>query len=232
MFSRHAGPNINLNAGDKGRRIAAQDELKRALEVAEQIPVVSCVLHLGLGNTEDRWSEHVLEFSLTALEHLNAFAAPLGLQLLLENLRNEVTTPANLMRILKVGHLDRCGICLDVGHAHLSDTGIDHAFEILGPRVAELHLHDNHGPGSSGLPSFGDEHLWPATVAAGEAGRPASLTSGTIDWQKVYSLAAALPAAVIGTLEIIDTQADSRELVTRVASQVFAHQARLLEPVR
>jgi sugar phosphate isomerase/epimerase len=218
-FSRHAGPNINLIDGDKGRRIAAMDEIKRALEVAEQIAIGSCVLHLGLGNREDRWSEHVLEYSLTAVEHLNAFAGPLGVRLLLENLRNEVTVPENLMRILKVGHFDRCGICLDVGHAHLGDYGIETAFEVLGPRVFELHLHDNHGPDGKG-----DEHLWPASE-----NRPEGLASGTIDWAKVYGLAARLPPRTIGMLEIADTQADSAASVTKIAQQVFAQQARLTE---
>jgi sugar phosphate isomerase/epimerase len=218
-FSRHTGPTLNLVDRDKGRRIAAMDEIKRALETAEQIAIATCVLHLGLGGREDRWSEHVLEYSLTAVEHLNAFAAPLGVKLLLENLRSEVATPENLVHILKAGHFDRCGICLDVGHAHLSDEGIAKAFEILGPRVKELHLHDNHGPDAQG-----DEHLWPAT----EGTRPAGLASGTIDWNEAYKLASTLPPTTVGMLEIADPQAASAETATRIAQQVFGYQARLL----
>ncbi len=62
-----------------------------------------------------------LEHSITALEHLRAFANPLGVKILVENLRGEVTRPAHLVEILASGHFQDIGVCLDVGHAHLGD---------------------------------------------------------------------------------------------------------------
>jgi sugar phosphate isomerase/epimerase len=229
-FSRHAGPTLNLVAGEKSRRIEAMEEIKRALECAETIPVATCVLHLGLDG--DEWSDYALEYALTAVEHLKAFAGPLGIRLLLENLRNGVATPSHLLDILRIGHFDSTGICLDVGHAHLAtaDTGdsIARVFEQLGKRIAELHLHDNHGAFSttggavSGKP---DEHLWPASGTE----RPATLGTGTIHWHEVYSLIATLPKEVPGILEIADQQSESAEFATRVAREVFSHQRRLIE---
>src|SRR5271156_1506596 len=146
--SNEVAPTLNLIDVEKARRIDAMDEVKRALEAAEQIPFVSIVLHLGV--REDHWSPRSLEHSLTAIEHLKAFAHPLGVKVLLENLHNEVATPEHLMEVLKVGHFNTVGVCFDVGHAHLSDEGIAGAFKVLQGRIAELHLHDNHGlePGS------------------------------------------------------------------------------------
>src|SRR5580704_16830491 len=161
QWSRHVAPNLNLIDPEKSHRIAAMDEVKRALETAEQIPISAITLHLGL--KDEPWNLRALENSLTAIEHLKAFAHPLGVKVLLENLQNEVTTPEHLLEILHVGHFSNVGITLDVGHAHLSDTGLDHAFELLRPRIGELHLHDNHG--------LKDEHLWPGTAG-----------DGTIDW--------------------------------------------------
>src|SRR5271170_2325510 len=104
QWSRHVAPNLNLIDPEKSRRIAAMDEVKRALESAEQIPITAC-------------------------EHLKAFAHPLGVRILLENLQNEITTPEHLLEIVRVGHFDRVGVCLDVGHAHLAapeaNKGID-----------------------------------------------------------------------------------------------------------
>jgi sugar phosphate isomerase/epimerase len=230
FFSRHAGPTLNLIAHEKSRRIEAMEEIKRALECAETIPVATCVLHLGLES--DHWSDYALEHSLTAIEHLKAFAGPLGIRLLLENLRNSVATPSHLLDILRIGHFDSTGVCLDIGHAHLAtaDTGhsIARVFEQLGSRIAELHLHDNHGAFSntggsvSGKP---DEHLWPASGSE----RPAHLASGTVNWHEVYALIATLPEDVPGILEIADSQTDSLESASRIASEVFSHQARLLE---
>src|SRR6202020_2334114 len=187
QWSRHVAPNLNLIDPEKSRRISAMDEVKRALESAEQIPISACTLHLG--NKDDAWNLRALENSLTAIEHLKAFAPPLGVRILLENLQNEITTPEPLLEILKVGHFDRVGIALDLGHAHLAapenNTGIDEAFEFLKPRIAELHLHDNHGAK--------DDHLWPSSDSS----------AGTsIDWTNVARHFATLPANTPGILEI------------------------------
>jgi sugar phosphate isomerase/epimerase len=227
LFSRHATASLNLVAQEKPRRIEAMEEMKRALESAETIPFTTCVLHLGLDG--DVWSDYALEYALTAVEHLKAFAGPLGVRLLLENLRNGVATPSHLLDILRIGHFDSTGICLDVGHAHLaaSDTGqtIAQAVELLRPKLAEVHLHDNHGATGGPNPGKPDEHLWPASGTE----RPGSLASGTIDWHEVYALIATLPEEIPGILEIADTQCESLRFATRVAGEVFSHQRRLVE---
>jgi sugar phosphate isomerase/epimerase len=205
QWSRHVAPNINLIAPDKSHRIIAMDEVKRALESAEQVPITECVLHLG--QKDDSWDPRALENSLTAIEHLKAFAHPLGVRLLLENLQNEITTPEHLLEILRVGHFDRVGVCLDIGHAHLADptsdsqpnVGIDAAFELLKPRIAQLHLHDNQGAK--------DDHLWPG--------------SGTIDWTNVAKHIATLPANTAGILEIAHDLEETPDSVTIKATQAF-----------
>ena len=204
-WSRHVSATLSLIAPVKTHRIDAMDEVKRALESAEQIPITAITLHLGL--KDDSWNTRALENSLTAIEHIKAFAHPLGVKVLLENLQNEVTTPEHLLEILRVGHFSNVGITLDVGHAHLSDTGLDHAFELLRPRIAELHLHDNHG--------LKDEHLWPG--------------SGSIDWTNLAKLTASLPAQVPGILEIAYDLNETADSATTKAIAAFDQQLRLTE---
>ena len=228
FFSRHSAPNLNLVANEKPRRIEAMEEIKRALESAEHIPFASAVVHLG--QESDPWSDYALEYALTAVEHLKAFAGPLGVRLLLENLRNSVATPAHLLDILRIGHFETTGVCLDLGHAHLQSAGpdesIEHTMILLAPRVGELHLHDNFGTPKPGTPYAGDSgkpdaHLWPASGSE----RPHSLDTGTIDWRQTYGLIAEkLPADIPGILEVADSQADAPATVTRMAREVFAHQ--------
>src|SRR5438270_1881221 len=45
---RTGGPPVNLAATDRAQRIAAMDEIKRALEIAEQIPFRFLVQHIGV----------------------------------------------------------------------------------------------------------------------------------------------------------------------------------------
>ena len=176
-MGRAGAPAVNVLHPEKARRIDAMDEIKRALETAEHIPFEHMVIHLG--ERTDSWSPRTVENALTALEHLGAFARPLGVKLLVENLISEPTTPERLVTILDLGHLDAVGVCLDLGHAHAT-TGIAEAVNLLKDRVVSLHVHDNNG--------MRDEHLWPG--------------EGTIDWAGTAKLLKALPKAPAAVLEI------------------------------
>ncbi|HWG20448.1 MAG TPA: sugar phosphate isomerase/epimerase family protein [Terracidiphilus sp.] len=174
-MGRAGAPAVNVIHPEKSRRIDAMDEIKRALEAAEQIPFKHLIVHLG--EREDGWSQRTIDYSLDALEHLGAFARALGVKLLVENLTNEATTPEHLVTILELGHLNNVGVCLDLGHAHIT-VGIPDAIAILNHRIVSLHVHDNHGAK--------DEHIWPG--------------DGTIDWKDTAERLNALakpPAAVL-----------------------------------
>ncbi|HEV2137159.1 MAG TPA: sugar phosphate isomerase/epimerase family protein [Terracidiphilus sp.] len=196
-MGRDGAPSVNVLHPDKARRIEAMDEIKRALESAEHIPLRYLVVHLG--DRSDTWSPRSMEYGLTALEHLGAFAAPLGVRLLVENILNEPTTPAHLQLILQTGHLDNVGVCLDLGHAHIS-PGIQEAVGILGDRIASMHVHDNHGAR--------DEHLWPG--------------EGTIDWTAVNTALKGLANAPAAVLEIAHKSDDSSSAITAKMKQAYA----------
>jgi sugar phosphate isomerase/epimerase len=170
------------------------DEIKRALETAEQIPFRSLVVHLG--DKDDEWSPRTVEYAFTALEHLGAFARPLGVRPLVENLPSEPTTPEHLVEILETGHLNQIGVCLDLGHAHMT-VGVPAAIAILGGRIVQVHAHDNHG--------MKDEHLWPG--------------DGTIDWPTTAASlnALAAPPAIVLELssKLLDEPADLPERIRR-----------------
>ena len=183
-MGRAGAPGVNVLHPDKARRIDAMDEIKRALESAEYIPLRNMVVHLG--ERDDTWSQRTIELAQTALEHLGAFARPLGVRLLVENLLSEATTPEHLVLILEMGHLDNVGICLDLGHANIT-TGTAAAIAALGARIVSVHVHDNHG--------LKDEHLWPG--------------DGTIDWPQTVKALKALAQPPAAVLEISYTLPDA-----------------------
>lgn len=197
-MGRAGGPSVNVVHHEKSRRINSMDEIKRALETAEQIPFKYLVLHLG--EREDEWSEHALEYSLTALEHLKTYASPLGVQLLVENIPNGVTEPLHLLEILRVGHFSTIGVCLDVGHAHMLG-GLPETLGELRQHIRSAHLHDNHGER--------DEHLWPG--------------DGTVDWDSAYSGLMSAPLAPAGVLEIHYGLESDAEQVMDKARRAFEH---------
>jgi sugar phosphate isomerase/epimerase len=176
-WGRSGAPPLNIADTEKRQRIAAMDEIKRAIEVAEAAPFKFLVQHVGVGKEE--FSDRKQESALTSLEHLRAFAKPLGVTLLVENIQNELSTPDALMALLHAGHFADVGICFDVGHAHLMD-GIPKSFEKLKDLIRSTHVHDNAGDR--------DSHLWPG--------------EGNIDWKQTMELLRAAPQVPPILLEI------------------------------
>ena len=196
-MGRSGSPALNVLHPEKAHRIDAMDELKRALECAEHIPLKNAVVHLGERN--DMWSPRTIEYALTALEHLGAFSRPLGVRLLVENLLSDATTPEHLVMILEMGHLANVGVCLDLGHAHIT-VGTQEAIGTLGARIASVHVHDNH--------ATKDEHLWPG--------------GGTIDWESTAKALKGLATPPATVLEISYTQPEAHAELPGLVEKAFA----------
>src|ERR1700691_197746 len=62
-MGRAGAPAVNVLHPEKARRIDAMDEIKRAIESAEHIPLRNIVIHLG--ERDDSWSQRTIEYSLT-----------------------------------------------------------------------------------------------------------------------------------------------------------------------
>jgi sugar phosphate isomerase/epimerase len=195
-MGRAGAPSVNLLHPEKSRRIAAMDEIKRSLETADSIPFHNLVVHLGERN--DEWSPRSIEYALTALEHLGAFAHPLGVRPLVENLTGEPATPEHLMQILTIGHLNSIGVCLDLGHAHMT-VGIPEAIATFGPRIVQVHAHDNHG--------LKDEHLLPG--------------DGTIDWPATATALNALATPPATVLELSTKLSDEPDTLPARIQKAF-----------
>ena len=220
LYSRHGSTPLNLVHPDRTRRIEAMDEVKRALELAEHFPIRSCVVPLG--DRENHWSERVLDFSLAAVEHLNAFAGPLGLRLLLENQHHDIATPEHLLEILRVGHFTTCGICLNVAQAQLSEPGLSKTLELLRDRIAQLHV-SNVSPSSNDGKT--DTHLWPAC----EGDRPTWAPAGVLDWHQTWLLLSTLPPETLTILEVAEVPGTTPQQVTRMLQQTLAQARRITD---
>src|SRR5579862_8543412 len=163
-WGRTGSPPINIASTDRAARIEAMDEIKRAIELAEQIPFRFLIQHIGLPN--ESFNERKFEAAMTSIEHLRAFARPLGVSLLLENIPNDLSTPERLVELMNLLRYPDLGICFDVGHAHMMSS-VHQAFSVLEGYIRSTHIHDNNRDK--------DTHLWPG--------------EGNIDWdQTVQSL--------------------------------------------
>ena len=159
---------VNVAATDRGQRIEAMDEIKRALEIAEQIPFRYLIQHVGVPN--EAFDDRKFEAAMTSIEHLRAFAKPLGVEVLLENIPNEMATPERLVEFIQLTHFEDVGICFDLGHAHIMSDVLP-AFETAKSHIRSTHIHDNR--------KDRDSHFWPG--------------QGTIDWKQALELLRSVP---------------------------------------
>jgi len=192
-WGRSGGTHINIASIEKRERVAATDEIKRDIEIAELAPFQFLVQHVGVGHEEA--DEHKLDAAMNSLEHLHAFAKPLGVQLLVENITNDLSTPEKLMELLHAGHFDDIGVCFDVGHAHIMSS-VPEAFAVLKDRIRSTHVHDNDGER--------DSHLWPG--------------EGSIDWKETMELLRTAPHVPPVLLEI---EAVEGENAAQKAAEAF-----------
>ena len=166
MWGR-SGPNsvINLTEPVKSKRLAMLDEIKRALDIADTIPFRYLIQHIGVA--EEEFDERKQDAAFTALEDLNLFARERGVDVLLENIPNQLSSAERLVYFLERTHL-KLNFCLDVGHANMNE-GVAAAFGALKGRIHSTHLHDNDGTD--------DSHLWPFFSEG-----------GTVDWKETMHL--------------------------------------------
>ena len=167
-----SGPHsvITITEPVKSQRLQMVDEIKRALEIAETIPFRYLIQHVGVSGEE--FSERKVDAAFSALEELSLFARQRGVEILLENIPNELSTAERLRDFIEVTHLD-LGFVFDVGHANIGE-GVEAAFEIMKDRIRSTHVHDNNGKD--------DKHLFP-TMA----------DDGTVDWKTTMSLLRSRP---------------------------------------
>lgn len=162
-----SGPNAVLNIAEpaKSRRVGVVDEIKRVIEIAESVPFPYLIQHLGL--PEEEYADRKIDAAFSSLEELSVFARQRGVEILLENIPNALSTAERLVSFLEITHL-KLGFCFDVGHAHLEE-GVEPAYQRMKERIRSTHVHDNDG--------HQDAHLFPLAAAG-----------GTIPWSRTMNL--------------------------------------------
>jgi sugar phosphate isomerase/epimerase len=162
-----SGPHsvVTITEQVKSQRLQWVDEIKRAIEVAETIPFRYLIQHIGVSGEE--FDLRKFDAAFSALEELSIFARQRGVEILLENIPNELSSAERLLQFQELTHIG-LNYVFDTGHAHMGE-GVARAFDLMKDRIRSTHIHDNNG--------VDDKHLWPLLQQG-----------GTIDWKSAMSL--------------------------------------------
>jgi sugar phosphate isomerase/epimerase len=163
---REGGAPLSITEVERVRRIEAMDELKRVIDVAEELPFSRLILHMG-GNREAA-DPRKRDAAFSSLEHLVLHARHVGVTIAVENTTSEMGDPAYLRAFVDETRLTGLRFNFDIGHAHLAegpeDERIDKAFASLSALVVSAHIHDNHGDKDEHLPPYEGSINWEAAV--------------------------------------------------------------------
>jgi len=154
---RESGTQLSISDPERIRRQEAVDEIKRVLDLVENVPFRYCIQHVA--RPRDIPDQRRWDAAFGSLELLSLFAKQRGVTIALENTPGEMASPANLKNFLDQTRLTNVKLCFDTGHAHL-EGGVVAGLETIRDLVVTTHVHDNRGER--------DDHLLPY--------------EGTIDW--------------------------------------------------
>jgi len=162
-----SGPHavITITEPVKSKRLEMVDEIKRALEIAEVIPFRHLIQHVGVSGEEFELAK--VDAACAALEELSLFARQRGVEILLENIPNDLSTAERLLQFEELTHL-HLNFCFDTGHANLG-AGVESSYGRMKQRIRSTHVHDNNGKDDNHLAPLGSE-------------------GGTVDWKTTMQL--------------------------------------------
>ena len=164
--TREGGTPLSICEVERVRRIEAMDELKRAIDVAEDLPFPRMVLHMG--GTRETADPRKRDAAFSSLEHLVLHARHTGVTIAVENTTSEMGDPAYLRAFVDETRLTGLRFNFDIGHAYLADGAeterIEKGFAPLRELVASAHIHDNHGEKDEHLPPYDGTIDWTAAM--------------------------------------------------------------------
>lgn len=165
-INREGGSPLSITEVERVRRIEAMDELKRVLDVAQDLPFARLILHMG--SSRETADPRKRDAAFSSLEHLTLHAHHAGVTICIENTNSDMGDPTYLRTFVDETRLTGVRFNFDIGHAHLADGAeaerIERAFEPLRELVVSTHIHDNHADKDEHLPPYDGTIDWPAAM--------------------------------------------------------------------
>jgi sugar phosphate isomerase/epimerase len=153
------------------------DELKRVIDVADDLPYARLILHMG--GARETADPRKRDAAFSSLEHLILHAHHAGVTICVENTMSEMGDPSYLRDFVDETRLSGLRFNFDIGHANLSDfpeeERLEKSFAPLRDLTSSVHLHDNRGDKDEHLPPYDGTIDWPAAIKILQSAPQASL---------------------------------------------------------
>src|SRR5215470_12114350 len=163
---RESGAPLSICEIERVRRVEAMDELKRVIDVADDLPYARLILHMG--SSRETADPRKRDAAFSSLEHLILHAHHAGVTICVENTLSEMGSPDYLRAFVDETRLTGLRFNFDIGHAHLAEfpeeERLEKSFAPIKELVSSVHLHDNHGEKDEHLPPYDGSIQWPGAI--------------------------------------------------------------------
>lgn len=163
---RESGTPLSICEIERVRRVEAMDELRRVIDVADDLPYARLILHMG--GSRETADPRKRDAAFSSLEHLVLHARHAGVTICVENTQSEMGSPDYLRAFVDETRLTGLRFNFDIGHAHLAEfpeeERLEKSFSPLKELVSSIHLHDNHGEKDEHLPPYDGSIHWPDAI--------------------------------------------------------------------
>ena len=163
---RESGAPLSICEVERVRRVEALDELRRVIDVADDLPYTRLILHMG--GSRETADPRKRDAAFSSLEHLILHARHAGVTICVENTQSEMGSPDYLRAFVDETRLTGLRFNFDIGHAHLAEfpeeERLEKSFSPLRELVSSVHLHDNHGEKDEHLPPYDGSIHWPDAI--------------------------------------------------------------------
>src|SRR5438309_8539188 len=117
--TRESATPLSICEVERVRRIEAMDELKRVIDVAEDLSYAHLILHMG--GPRETADPRKRDAAFSSLEHLILHAHHVGVTICVENTTSEMGDPSYLRAFVDETRLAGLRFNFDIGHANLAD---------------------------------------------------------------------------------------------------------------
>ena len=163
---RESGTPLSICEVERVRRVEAMDEIKRVIDVADDLPYPRLILHMG--GSRETADPRKRDAAFSSLEHLILHARHAGVTVCVENTQSEMGSPDYLRACVHETRLTGLRFNFDIGHAHLAEfpeeERLEKSLSPLRELVSSVHLHDNHGEKDEHLPPYDGSIHWPEAI--------------------------------------------------------------------
>lgn len=172
----------DLVAGSEKTRLKNVDAYKRWIDIAEAVAARNLIIHIGGRNDlcPGKEPEEIFEKNAASLSALAGYSKNMTVKLAIENLvSGNIDLPdvfnrvgyriSDLKKLIDMVASDKLVICLDTGHANVSNLDIVSAVKECGRLLAATHIQEsNH---------LYDMHMFPFSLRQSKSG---------MDWFRIF----------------------------------------------